>query len=437
MRYGTEKASDFSEKVHEIMAVESYKTSIKLAEERGAFPIWNYKAEKDNPFIDRIIDSEYFDVNYFTKYKKSGRRNIANLTVAPTGSVSIMTQTTSGIEPVFLPVYKRRRKINDRSKATFVDELGDLWEEYRVFHHKFVDWFRINYWEKVEDRLGVDSPEEWLKECSDEILDRYIRESPYHKATSSDVDYIGKVELQGRVQKWIDHSISVTVNMPEDVTEETVANVYKTAYDVGCKGVTVYREGSRSGVLISDSKKGKNEDNEIIYNDAPKRPQTVECDIYNISRGKEPYTLVVGLLKGKPIEIFALDKLSNSEFSDKIKKGWLKKTKSQTYELTGFYNDKKYVIENIVEYMSLDEQKNTRKFSQMLRHGIHPKYIREQIQEYATITSFDRVIDKALSHYMNGERLKGEQQCPECGSTDLKPETGCITCNNCGWSKCS
>lgn len=426
LRYGSDDAIEFSEKIHEMMAVESYRASIRLAEERGAFPIWSFEKERENPFISRIIDSQFFGLQDFQNYKLHGRRNISNLTIAPTGTTSLMTQTTSGLEPVFLPYYKRRRKTQDETKSVFVDEVGDMWEEYTVFHHKFVDWFEINY---------PQAPKDLIYNLNDKELKRYVEQSPYYGATSADVDYLGKVRLQGKVQRWVDHSISVTVNMPEDATIETVAGVYELAHEVGCKGMTIYRDGSRSGVLISETREDSKRVNKI-YNDAIKRPHTLQCDVYNISRGKQPFTIVVGLLNEKPYEIFALEKLSNLDFSDKITKGELKKVKSKTYELTGLHNGNKYVVPNIIDFMSLDEQKDTRKYSLMLRHGIRPKFVIEQINEYATISSFDKVIAKALSNYLNGETVKQDKQCPNCHSTNLKNETGCVTCLECGWSKC-
>jgi ribonucleoside-diphosphate reductase alpha chain len=441
LRYGSEEATQFSEELHKIMAVASYTSSIELAKERGCFPIWDGEKEIDNPFLDRIYKE--LDNCYQLDWGLYGRRNIANLTIAPTGSVSILTQTTSGIEPCFKVYYKRRRKINDKFKATFVDEQGDMWEEYRVFHHKFVEWFKIRIWNdliNMSDRFAAlgKTPLECLNNLTKEQLEEFVVQSPYYKATSSDVDYLGKVELQGRVQMWIDHSISVTVNMPKEATEEMVSQVYMKAYTSGCKGVTVYREGSRNGVLISDDSKDK-QSTDIVYNDAPKRPETLKCDVYSMSRGKQAYTIIVGLLEsGKPYEIFALEKLSNVEFSDKIAKGKLRKVKSRTYELIGFCNTTKYVVDNILDHMSQDEQKDTRKYSIQLRHGIHPKHVINQINEYASITSFDKVVSKALSNYLGEEKLKGEEVCPNCGG-ELKYEGGCVQCINpeCGWSKCS
>ena len=441
LRYGSEEAIEFSEEVHRVLAVESYKSSINLARERGCFPIWDWTKENNNPFLCRILDD--IELRNYEDYISFGRRNIANLTIAPTGSVSILTQTTSGIEPCFQIYYKRRRKVNDKSKATFIDELGDMWEEYKVFHHKFVEWFKINVWNDLihkSDRFALlgNTPLECLNNLTKDQLDEFVKESPYYKATSSDVDYIGKVEMQGKIQKWIDHSISVTVNMPENVSEEIVSQVYMKAYEVGCKGITCYREGSRNGVLISDKKEEKQPIEAIIYNDAPKRPKTLKCDIYTMSRNKQSFTIVVGLLGDRPYEIFALEKLGNLEFCDKIQKGELKKVKSRTYQLIGDYKGQRYIVDNIVDHMSNDEQKDTRKYSIQLRHGIHPKYIVEQINEFATITSFDKVIAKVLSNYLGDKKIKGEEVCPNCEG-QLKYESGCVQCLNpeCGWSKCS
>jgi len=436
LRYGTEEATQFSEELHKIMAVESYKSSINLAKERGCFPIYDFAKESENPFIKRI----YKELNKEEQNDlfRFGRRNIANLTIAPTGTTSLMTQTTSGIEPCFQPFYKRRRKINDKSKATFIDEQGDMWEEYKVFHHKFIEWYRIDFYQNTKIQYSYSQVLDFLRNLKDNELQEIFEKSPYYKATSSDVDYIGKVELQGRIQKWIDHSISVTVNMPKEVTEETVSKVYMKAYESGCKGITVYREGSRSGVLISDKKDDNQLIDDIIYNHAPKRPKTLKCDVYSMSRGKQAYTIIVGLLdSGKPYEIFALEKLSSMEFNEKITKAELRKVKSRTYQLVGFYKEQKYIVDNIIDHMSDDEKKDTRKYSIQLRHGIHPKYVIEQINEYSNIASFDKVIAKALSNYLGDEKIKGEETCPNCGG-ELRYESGCVQCVNpeCGWSKC-
>jgi ribonucleoside-diphosphate reductase alpha chain len=247
---------------------------------------------------------------------------------------------------------------------------------------------------------------------------------------------MGKVEMQGKIQKWIDHSISVTVNVPEITTVETVNQIYLKAHEVECKGITVYREGSRSGVLISHKKEEKKESDNVVSNEANKRPETLICDIYNISRNKQAYTIIVGKIKDRPYEIFVLEKLENSEFPDKITQGEIKKIKSKVYMLKSVFNNKEYKIDNIVDYMNNDEQKDTRNFSLMLRSNIKSKDIIDQINEYASISSFHKVIAKVLSNYLNGEKVKGETQCPNCNSVNIRNESACFTCQDCGWSKC-
>ena len=431
IKYGTKEATEFTTEVHKVLATESYKSSIKMAKERGCFEIWDYEKEyRNNPFINRVLDEIWVENKDIIKdYQKYGRRNIANLTIAPTGSVSILTQTTSGIEPAFQVYYKRRRKVNEKEKATFIDEVGDMWEEYNVFHHKFIEWFNVNKLNFV----GIDEID--LNKLTKEELDELIKMSPYHNATSSNIDYIEKVKMQGAIQKWVDHSISVTVNMPENVSEEMVSDVYMQAYESGCKGVTVYREGSRSGVLISDSKKETKENDSISYNEANKRPETLKCDIYNISRNKTPHTIIVGKLNNRPYEIFVLDKLANTDFPDKIKEGKITKVKSRCYQLEGECSGKLYKVENLTDLMTTDEQKDTRKYSLMLRHGIKPRFIIEQINEFATITSFDKVIAKVLSDYLEGEKVKQKTNCPNCNA-ELRFEGGCNICPECGWSAC-
>ena len=289
-RYGTEEATEFSEEVHRIIAVEAYRSSVYMAKERGMFPIYNFEREANNPFIKRLGDA---DASLLEDMKKYGRRNIACLTIAPTGTTSLMTQTTSGIEPVFLPVYTRRRKVNPNdpeSKIDFVDEVGDSWEEHTVYHHKFLEWMRVN---------GYDSSHNYSKE----ELEDLVKKSPYYKATSNDVDWVQKVRMQGKVQKWVDHSISVTINLPENVDEELVGRLYFEAWKSGCKGVTVYRDGSRSGVLVADSKKKDDiiEDNTQVVEE---RPRELEADVVRFQNNKEKWIAFVGLLDGRPYEIF-------------------------------------------------------------------------------------------------------------------------------------
>ena len=294
LRYGTEEATEFSEKVHKTVALGAYRSSVEMAKERGAFEIYDNKREQNNPFIQRLAEA---DPELYEEMKKYGRRNIACLTIAPTGTTSLMTQTTSGIEPVFLPVYKRRRKVNPNDTnvhVDFVDETGDAFEEYIVFHHKFVTWMEAN---------GYDPS----KRYSQEEIDELVAKSPYYKATSNDVDWLMKVKMQGRIQKWVDHSISVTINLPNDVDEDLVNRLYVEAWKSGCKGCTVYRDGSRSGVLIS-AKSDKNKKEELPPCKPPTvvevRPRILEADVVRFQNNKEKWVAFVGLLDGHPYEIF-------------------------------------------------------------------------------------------------------------------------------------
>lgn len=439
LRYGTLEATDFAELVHHRLASYSYESSITMAMERGAFPIFNKeKEELYGKFMNRIFGDLHIDAA--SNYIKYGRRNIANLTVAPTGSTSTIAQVTSGIEPLFMPYYLRRRKVEDKTLATFVDEIGDGWEEYKVFHRKFLDWFRIQI--EIEaldfyvwyDGGGFDyqSIESWLREISDNLFEIILEASPYYKATSNDVDYFEKVRMQGRIQKWVDHSISVTINMPKETTEETISQCYMLAYESGCKGMTVYRDGSRSGVLIKEEKVQPK--NQVIYHDAIKRPEVVECDIYRKTVFKKDWMIIVGLLSGKPVEIFAFEDLENYQFPKNIEKGKVRKVKSKVYELSGTHGEKTYTIPDIVSLIAIDDKSDTRKYSLMLRHGIHPKFIIEQIEEYATIVSFDKAIQRVLKNYIDLNGIKGNK-CPNC-SMELREEEGCVKCMNCEYSRC-
>jgi ribonucleoside-diphosphate reductase alpha chain len=291
LRYGTEEATAFSEQVHRTIALEAYRSSVNMAKERGAFAIYDAKREAQNPFINRLKEA---DPQLYEEMVKYGRRNIACLTIAPTGTTSLMTQTTSGIEPVFMPVYKRRRKVNPNDPEVhvdYVDETGDAFEEYLVFHHKFLTWMEAN---------GYDT----TKRYSQDEIDELVEKSPYHKATSNDVDWLMKVKMQGRIQKWVDHSISVTINLPNDVDEELVNNLYMEAWRSGCKGCTVYRDGSRSGVLIS----AKKEEKKVPICEPPAvvevRPKVLEADVIRFQNNKEKWVAFVGLLDGHPYEIF-------------------------------------------------------------------------------------------------------------------------------------
>ena len=422
LKYGTSKATDFAVSVHKALAIASYTSSIVMAKERGPFKIWDASKDSSSLFLHRII--EELDDEIVEDWTNTGRRNIANLTIAPTGTTSLMTQTSSGIEPIFLPYYKRRRKTDDKSLAVFTDSVGDMWEEYLVFHHKFVDWFNINKMSLV----GIDIRD--LETMTEEEVEEVVKLSPYYKATSNDVDYFEKIRMQGEIQKWVDHSISVTVNVPKDTPVETIDKIYRKAWAYRCKGVTVYRDGSRSGVLIS-SKDEKIA--EIVYRDAPKRPKTLPVDVYTRTALGVEKTVVVGILKGKPYEIFAFDS-SQSTFPKEIVSGTLTRVKRGVYELSGYRKDSKFTIENIIVLMSDDEQFQTRDFSRSLRHGEHPKYISSDIDKSSFVSSFRRVISRVLKLYLTNEDV--EENCPDCKS-NLVFENGCKTCHNCGWSACT
>jgi ribonucleotide reductase alpha subunit len=442
LRYGTNEATDFSEDVHKTIKLCAYRSSITMAKERGAFPIFSVKREVNNPFILRIKED---DPELYKDMVKYGRRNIALLTIAPTGTASIMTQTTSGIEPCFLPTYMRRRKINPQEKdirIDFVDDEGVAWQEYPVFHHKFEMWLEINGYDVAKVQL-MDKDE----------IDKIVKKSPYYKATSNDVDWIKKVEMQGRLQKHIDHSISVTVNLPKEATEELVAKVYETGWKSGCKGITVYRDGSRSGVLVGVDEK-KNEPYEI---NVPKRPKRLKGEIHRFQNNLEKWIAVVGMKDGRPYEIFT-GKLENglAYLPTNIKECEVVKNKFEVEEK----NDDGKLIKVIkkrydIEYMDSDGEKqihtglnqafnpefwNYAKFiSGVLRHKMPIVYVYELIdslnfkEDY--INTWKNGVARVIKKYIkDGEKGKG--RCPECGSDHLEFKEGCLTCMACGNSKC-
>jgi len=424
--YGSETAIEFSTEIHKTLAIEAYRSSTMLAKQRGSFKIYDHEKEKNNPFIQRLKKA---DKNLYYHMQEFGRRNIALLTIAPTGTTSLMTQTTSGIEPVFMPVYKRRRKVNPNDKdvrVTFKDEVGDSWEEYSVFHHKFVDWLKIN---------GYD-PEE-VRRMNDEDVQEIVKKSPYYKATANDVDWLAKVRMQGQIQKWVDHSISVTINIPEDVREELVSDLYMTAWESGCKGATVYREGSRSGVLIS-AKKDKSEE-------IRKRPRVLDADIIRFNNNDEKWIAFVGLKDGLPYEIFT--GLADSEIfpiPDSIVKGKIVKTKDEEgrnrYDFQ--YTDK-YGYKNTLgglSHMFKPEFWNYAKLiSGVLRHGMPIPNVVNLVKslrlDSASINNWKNGVERALKKYIpDGTKAKGK--CEECSSTNLVYQEGCLICQDCGSSRC-
>jgi len=430
LRYGSEEAIDFSTKVHKTLAIETYRSSINLAKERGAFPIFNFEREKNNPFIRRILNESPELENEMMIH---GRRNIALLTVAPTGTTSLMTQTSSGIEPVFLPVYKRRRKVNPNdknAKITFVDEVGDSWEEYPVFHHKFVEWMEAKGYNPS-------------KEYSDEEIDELVKKSPYYKATSNDVDWLSKVKLQGAIQKWVDHSISVTINLPESASEELVNELYLTGWKVGCKGITVYRDGSRSGVLISGKEKKKEDkDNPFEY----KRPKILEADVIRFNNDNEKWIAFVGLKDGRPYEIFT--GISEGEMfpiPKSINKGEIIKIRDERGEARyDFRYRDKYGYENTVGGLSHQFNKEfwnyAKLISSVLRHEMPIENVVNLIDslnfDKESINSWKSGVKRALKRYIpNGTKAR-KGHCDECGSENLIYQEGCLICTNCGSSKC-
>ena len=428
LRYGSDIASEFSVEVHKTLAIEAYKASVYLAKERGPFTIYDAKREAKNPFILRLKEA---DPVLYDNMEKFGRRNIALLTIAPTGTTSLMTQTTSGIEPIFSTFYRRRRKVNpnDKSvKVTFTDEVGDSWEEFPVFHHKFVDWLRLNGY----------NPEE-VSQMNDDDINEIIAKSPYYKATANDVDWVAKVKMQGAIQKWVDHSISVTINLPKDVKEELVSELYLTAWKSGCKGATVYRDGSRDGVLIS----GKAETRASSGN--PKRPKALEADVIRFNINEEKWVAFVGLRDKMPYEIFT--GVADEEIfpiPKSIVKGKIIKVKEPgnktryDFQYTDKYGYKK-TIEGL-SHMFLPEFWNYAKLiSGVLRHEMPIDAVVDLVEslrlDSESINNWKSGVEKALKRYIpNG--TKGKGKCGECKSENLVYEEGCLICKDCGWSKC-
>ena len=433
LRYGSDEAIDFAVSVHRTLAVEAYRASVKMAEERGAFPIFDAAREASNPMIQRIKD---VDPELYAEMVKHGRRNIAMLTIAPTGTTSLMSQTTSGIEPVFRPVYKRRRKINpsDRGKkADFIDEMGEKFEEYYVYHHQFVKWLESN---------GYDTSR--LQTISDDELATWLEASPYHGATANDIDWVAKVRMQGAIQKWVDHSISVTVNLPNDVTEELVADVYRTAWECGCKGVTVYRDGCRSGVLLDTKSKPKQEQ-KCEEPSKSRRPTYIPADIVRFKNGKEDWIAFVGIQNDRPYEIFTGKIEEDAMYiPPKIKKGWILKVReadgSKRYDFQ--YQDR-YGYTNTIGGISrlFDEEfwNYAKLISGVLRHGMPIDKVVHLIDglhlNSESINTWKNGVQRALKQYIaDGTKSKGK--CPHCGQEEMAYQNGCLTCMSCGYSKC-
>ena len=435
LRYGSDDAIDFAVEVQKTLAIEAYRSSVNLSKERGSFSIYDSQRERNNPFINRLREA---DPELISEMEKWGRRNISLLTIAPTGTTSLMTQTTSGIEPVFRPFYIRRRKVNPNdpeSRVDFIDEQGDKWEEYKVFHHKFITWLQANRYD-VEEVMKYDSVQ----------LEELVSKSPYYKATASDIDYLNKVRMQGAIQKWVDHSISVTINMPENVTEETVEECYFEAWKSGCKGITVYREGSRDGVLISSSsKEGDKKQNPYEM----KRPKVLEADIVRFQNNKEKWIAFIGLMNGSPYEIFTgrvEEDVLNIPHT--VEKGQIIKMRfedgSSRYD---FQYKNKYGYMTTFEGLSHIFDKTywnyAKLISGVLRHGMAIQKAVELVSSLEldsdNINTWKNGVERALRKYIpNGTKASKEgTECPGCGEKDtLIYQDGCVICSDCGYSKC-
>ena len=438
LRYGTEEATEFSEQVHKTIALEAYRSSVNMAKERGAFAIYDSEREKNNPFINRLKEA---DPELYEEMKKYGRRNIACLTIAPTGTTSLMTQTTSGIEPVFMPVYKRRRKVNPNDPQThvdFVDETGDAFEEYIVFHHKFVEWMTVN---------GYDP----TKRYTQEEIDKLVEKSPYYKATSNDVDWLMKVKMQGRIPKWVDHSISVTINLPNDVDEALVNRLYVEAWRSGCKGCTVYRDGSRSGVLLSTQKDKKDKKEELPPCKPPTvvevRPKVLEAEVVRFQNNKEKWVAFVGLLDGHPYEIFTglQDDEEGISLPKSVTTGRIIKNideeGNKRYDFQ-FENKRGYktTIEGLSEKFNKEYWNYAKLISGVLRWRMPIDRVIKLVDslqlDSENINTWKNGVERALKKYVTDGTSAEGQKCPNCGNETLVYQEGCLICKTCGTSRC-
>ena len=439
LRYGTEEATAFSVEVHKALALAAYSSSVDMAKERGSFTVYDWKRESNNPYIQRLAEA---DPELYERMKKYGRRNIACLTIAPTGTTSIMTQTTSGIEPVFQPVYKRRRKVNPNDKnvhVDIVDEVGDSFEEYVVFHHKFITWMNAN-------GHAYDPNHRYTNEEIDEL----VAQSPYYKATANDVDWLEKVKMQGAIQKWVDHSISVTINLPNDVSEELVGKLYEEAWRCGCKGCTVYRDGSRTGVLEGMKEKKKEEKKEghcVCYdNTIRKRPTELECDVVRFQNQRDKWIAFVGLLDGRPYEIFTglADDEEGIALPKSVTKGKIIKVATEDghhrYDFQ-FVNTRgfKTTVEGLSYKFDKEFWNYAKLISGVLRYGMPIDQVIKMISglqmDSESINSWKVGVERALKKYIQDGTIVQGQVCPNCGQP-LIYEEGCMHCRECGYSKC-
>ena len=433
MRYGSEEAIEFSEEVHKILALTAYSSSVQLAKERGAFEIFDYKREENNPFINRLREA---DPALYEEMKIHGRRNIACLTIAPTGTVSIMTQTTSGIEPVFMPVYKRRRKVNPNDpevRVDFTDENGDTFEEYIVYHHKFVEWMK---------KSGIDT----TKRYSQVEIDNIVARSPYAKATSNDIDWVAKVQMQGRIQKWVDHSISVTINLPNNVDEKLVNELYVTAWRCGCKGCTVYRDGSRAGVLVSTESKAEKKESEIMKPTITEvRPTILEADVVRFQNNKEKWVAFIGLLNGEPYEIFTgqQDDEDGIPLPKNVTHGIIiKHTNEDGTKRYDFQFENKIGYKTTIEGLSERFNPEFWNYAKLISGVLRYKMPIEQVIKLISsleldednINTWKNGVERALKRYIKDGTSTAEK-CPNC-KQQLIFEEGCLHCPSCGYSKC-
>ena len=434
MRYGSDEAIDFTVNVHKTLAVEAYRASTMMAKDRGAFGVYNFEKEQGNPMVERVCEAA---PELREMMKQYGRRNIAMLTIAPTGTTSLMSQTTSGIEPVFRPVYKRRRKINPSDKdqvASFVDETGEKFVEYFVFHHQFVKWLEIN---------GYDTTK--LQTIKEEELNEWLKASPYYKATANDIDWVAKVKMQGAIQKWVDHSISVTVNLPNEVTEELVADVYRTAWECGCKGITVYRDGCRDGVLLDVNAKDKSKKN-CSNTSGMRRPESIPADIVRFKNGKEDWIAFVGKQDDRPYEIFTGKIEEDAMYIPKtITHGnILKVTEADGTKRYDFQYQDRYGYINTIGGISrlFDEEfwNYAKLISGVLRYGMPIDKVVQLVDglhlDSETINTWKNGVERALKQYIK-DGTRGKGRCPQCGQENMAYQNGCLTCMACGYSKCN
>ncbi len=445
IQYGSDAAIDFTVDVHRTLALNAYRSSAEMGAERGAFPIYDHKREKNNPFVRRLKEA---DPELYKAMVANGRRNIALLTIAPTGTTSLMTQTTSGIEPAFLVSYKRRRKVNPGDEdvnVSFVDEVGDAWEEYNVFHHKFITWLEANDYDVAA-----------VRRMDSEQLAAILEKSPYHKATANDVDWVQKVKMQGAIQKWVDHSISVTVNVPQETSVDMVKHIYQTAWEAGCKGCTIYRDGSRSGVLVSDDQKKKKKNGKVNDSNGgahfhetmpPKRPERLEAAVVRFYNNDESWIAVIGLFEGRPYEIFTGRAVDTFRLPEYVEEGWVLKKKDEEAGINRYdfqFLDRegyRVTIEGLSRSFNKEYWNYAKLISGVLRHGMPIIHVVDLIEglnaEEDYINTWKNGVVRALKKFVPDGTKASQSTCPECSDPDgLIYKEGCLICKSCGFSEC-